>query len=65
MCVASRVEADGFCKCTRKGGAATVGAGDELREDTEGSEVRRPRSLMVSFCGLRFGSSARTPGCDC
>lgn len=42
------------------GSGAQVGAGDELREATgesEGSVVRKPRSLMVSFCGLTLESS--------
>ena len=36
-----------------KGGAANIGEGEDVRDGKgEASVVRRPRSLMVNFCGL-------------
>jgi hypothetical protein len=51
-----------------KGGGAGVGAGEEVREgrgESAGSVVRRPRSLMVSFCGLTLCSGGGMSRCDC
>jgi len=51
-----------------KGGGAGVGAGDEVRDGTGESElsvVRRPRSLIVSFCGLTLCSGGGMSTCDC
>lgn len=44
------------------------GAGVEDRDFTDksmGSVVRRPRSLMVSFCGFAFCSASGSSGQDC
>lgn len=54
----------------RKGGGAGVGvgAGDEEREGTGESQVsvvRRPRSLIVSFCGFTMFCGGGMLCCDC
>ena len=49
-------------------GGAGVGAGEEVRDGTGESEVsvvRRPRSLIVSFCGLTLCSGGGMSSCDC
>jgi hypothetical protein len=52
-----------------KGGGAGVGAGEQVRDgmgELDPSVVRRPRSLIVSFCGLTLCSAGGgMPTLDC
>ena len=44
------------------------GAGEDVRDgagELEESVVRRPRSLMVSFCGFTLASGGGMSKCDC
>jgi hypothetical protein len=50
-----------------KGGGAGMRAGEDVRDGRgeSASVVRRPRSLIVSFCGFTWGSGTRLSRCDC
>jgi hypothetical protein len=50
------------------GRGAGNGSGEEARDgigESVRSVVRRPRSLMVNFCGLTMCSGGGTSRCDC